>query len=130
MTCMQLVKRSEKTNFKANSRGKELGSIELVGTESSITDFGTAESDMTGRIGSKIWSETWIGLEAEDGILGEGIIGSRNMKLSGIATLGQMWGRKTKDCGEVAEEINGKTFSWKEVESPIQQLVCDIATDL
>ena len=106
------------------SKDKESGSVELMLAESDKADWGIVESDgtnssiaeseITGGIGSKTWLEIGVGLQVEEGRSEEETIGSRNMVLTGISTLGQIWGKKKDDCGEVTEEIKGNTFSWNE----------------
>ena len=58
--------------------------------ESNGTNSGIAKSEIIGRIGSKTWLETGVGLQVEEGRSEEETIGSRNMVLTGIATLGQI----------------------------------------
>ena len=58
--------------------------------ESDGTDFGTAKSEIIGGIGSKTWLEIGVGLQVEEGMSEEETIGSRNMVLTGISTLGQI----------------------------------------
>ena len=103
---------------------KESGSVELMWAESDNADWGTAESDgidsgtveseIIGGIESKTWLEIGVGLQVEEGKVGEETMGSKNMVLTGISTIGQIWGKEKDDYGEMTEEIKGNTLSWNE----------------
>ena len=54
------------------------------------TDSGTAESEIIGGIESKTSLEIGVGLQVEEGKFGEETMGSKNMVLTGISTLGQI----------------------------------------
>ena len=82
--------------------------------EFDMIDSGTTESGMTVLIGSIAWCETWVGLQGEGEVCEDGRTRSRNMASTGVATLGQIWGKDIKACGEVIEEMKGKTCSWKD----------------
>ena len=104
---------------------KESGSAELPWLESDTIDSGSAESEMTGSNGSNTWLETWVGLQVEWDMLGEEIIGSRNMASTGIATLGHIWGKEMDDCGDVTKEMKGKICSWNE--TSLEMNICFVA---
>ena len=103
---------------------KESSSMEWMWAESDNADWGTVESDgidsgtveseIIGGIESRTWLDIGVGLQVEEGKVGEETMGSKNMVLTGISTLGQIWGKEKDDCGEVTEEIKGNTFSWNE----------------
>ena len=103
---------------------KESSSMEWMWAESDNADWGTVESDgidsgtaefeIIGGIESKTWLEIGVGLQVEEGKFGEETMGSKNMVLTGISTLGQIWRKEKGDCGVLTEEIKGNTFSWNE----------------
>ena len=80
---------------------------EPLSTEPSGMDSGMTESYMTGRE----VSDTWVGVEVEDGTCNEDVIGSENIGSCGKATLGQIWEREIEVCGEWTEVMKGKTVS-------------------
>ena len=93
------------TIFGPWGRGKESGAIEPGETRSKesevgMMDFGMVEFDIIGREESKDESDTFWGLESEDGTCKEGVKGSENIGSCGIAALGQIWGSEMEVCGE------------------------------
>ena len=80
------------------------------------------EFDMasSGTTESTAWCETRVGLQGE-GCEG-GRTGSRNVASTGVATVGQIWGKDIEACGEVIEEMKGKICSWKD--TSLEMKIC------